>query len=78
MYSIQRLALSGPGVTVQNLGGAFRYHYRYEGLHLLFTRSGTYYLLPVRWNPQLALTYILDDSDQIRIELYPGQRPLSD
>jgi len=75
VYSIQRLALSGPGVTVQNLGGTFRYHYCYEGLRLLITRSGTYYLLPVRWNPQLALTYILDDSDQIRIELYPGERP---
>jgi hypothetical protein len=46
-YSIQPLALSGPGVTVQHLSAAFRYHYNYEGLRLLIYRSGTYYLLPV-------------------------------
>jgi hypothetical protein len=75
VYSTQPLALSGPGVTVQNLGDAFRYHYCYEGLRLLTARSGTYYVLPVRWNPQLELTYILDDGDQIRIVLYSGERP---
>jgi hypothetical protein len=72
VYSIQPLALSGPGVTVQQLPNSFRYHYRYQGLRLLITRSGTYYLLPVGWDPQLDLTYILDDSDQIRIELLSG------
>jgi hypothetical protein len=72
IYSIQRLALSGPGVTVQQLPPGFRYHYRYQGLRLLTTRSGTYYLLPVGWRPQLDLTYILDDSDQIRVELLSG------
>jgi hypothetical protein len=70
VYSVQPLALSGPQVTVQDFGSAFRYRYRYEGLRLLTARSGTYYLLPVGWTPQLDLTYILDDSDQIRIELY--------
>jgi hypothetical protein len=72
VYSIQPLALSGPGVTVQQLPNSFRYHYCYQGLRLLITRSGTYYLLPVGWDPQLDLTYILDDSDQIRIELLSG------
>jgi hypothetical protein len=75
VYSIQPLALSGPGVTVQRLSTAFRYHYCYEGLRLLIYRSGTYYLLPVRWSPQLDLTYVLDDSDAIRVELYSGERP---
>ena len=41
---------------------------------MLMTRSGTYYLLPVDWNPQLDETYILYTSDQIRIELL-GQHP---
>ena len=70
VYSLQPLALPGPGVTEQHLSAAYRYHYRYQGLRLLMMRSGTYYLLPVDWNPQLDLTYILNDSDQIRIELY--------
>jgi hypothetical protein len=70
VYSTQRLALSGPGVTVQDLGTAFRYQYQYEGLRLLMVRSGIYYLLPVGWTPRLDLTYILDDNDQLRVELY--------
>ena len=74
VYSTQRLALSGPGVTVQDLGAAFRYRYEYQGLHLLIVRSGTYYLLPAGWAPQFELTYVLNDSDQIRIALYSAQR----
>ncbi len=77
VYSVRPLALSGPGVTVQHLRKTFRYHYRYQGLRLLIERSGTYYLLPVGWNPRFELTYILDDSDQIRIDLYSGERPAS-
>jgi hypothetical protein len=69
VYSIEPLALSGPGVTVQQLPAKYLYHYRYQGLRLLITRSGTYYLLPVNWSPQLDETYVFDQSDQIRIEL---------
>jgi hypothetical protein len=74
VYSVQPLALSGPGVTEQRLPATYRYHYRYQGLRLLLMRSGTYYLLPVNWNPLHDLTYILDTSDQVRIELL-GQQP---
>lgn len=76
VYSTQRLALSGPGVTVQDLGATFRYQYEYEGLRLLVIRSGTYYLLPAGWTPQFDLTYVLNESDQIRIELYSGERAI--
>jgi hypothetical protein len=69
VYSTQPLALSGPGVTVQRLPAKYRYHYRYQGLRLLLTRSGTYYLLPVDWSLQLNETYVFNESDQIRIEL---------
>jgi hypothetical protein len=78
VYSIHPLALSGPGVTVRQLPKVFQYHYRYEGLRLLTERSGTYYLLPKGWSPQLDLTYILDDSDQVRIVLYSGERFIPD
>ena len=69
VYSIDRLALSGPGVTIQSLPASYHYHYVYRGLRLLLMQSGTYYLLPVDWNPQHNLTYILNQSDPIRIEL---------
>jgi len=72
VYSPQRLALSGPGVTVQQLPPGFLYHYEYQGLRLLTTRDGTYYLLPVGWNSRLDLTYIFNESDQIRIVLLSG------
>jgi hypothetical protein len=70
VYSVQQLALSGPGVTVQQITGRGLYHYHYEGLRLLITRSGTYYLLPVGWDPEYELTYVISESDQIRIVLY--------
>lgn len=72
LYSTQRLGLSGPGVTVRQLPPGAQYGYEYEGLRLLLTRSGTYYLLPVGWYPGLNDTFIIDDSDTIRIVLYSG------
>ncbi len=72
VYSVERLALSGPGVTVQQLGPGFLYHYEYQGFRLLVTRSGTYYLIPVGWQPRLDITYVMDESDQIRVELLSG------
>jgi hypothetical protein len=71
LYSVQTLALSGPGVTCQHLTSGSLYHYRYEGLRLLYVEPGTYYLLPVKWTQQEP-TYVIDDSDQIRIELSGG------
>jgi hypothetical protein len=72
VYSIQPLALRGPGVTEQALSSRYYYHYRYAGLRLLITRSGSYYILPVGWSLQDGnnITYIFHDSDQIRIEEY--------
>jgi hypothetical protein len=69
VYSSQPLALVGPGLVIQSLPATYRYHYRYLGLRMLLMQSGTYYLVPVGWSPQYDLTYILDQSDPIRIEL---------
>ena len=70
IYSTQRLDLSGPGISVQTLPPGSPYHYRYTGLRLLLVQSETYYLLPVNWAPQLSFTYIVNGSDQTRIDLY--------
>jgi hypothetical protein len=72
VYSVESLALSGPGVTCESLPAGSLYHYRYEGLRLLYVDSGTYYLLPVNWASQQDPTYIFNGSDQIRIELSGG------
>ena len=73
VYSVQRLAMGGsPGLISQPLGPGALYRYEYQGLRLLLFRSGTYYLVPVGWNPRQDHTYIFDDSDQIRITLLSG------
>ena len=71
VYSTEPLALSGPGVTIEQFPIRFRYHYRYQGLRLLISRSPTYYILPVAWDREYDITYILDSS-QVRIELLSG------
>jgi hypothetical protein len=70
VYTTQPLALYGPGVYIHTLPRGSLYHYRYGGLRLLTVRSGTYYLLPLDWSPHKDLTYIIDSSDQVRVELY--------
>jgi hypothetical protein len=72
LYSTQRLGLNGPGLRVIPLPPGGAYHYEYLGLRLLLARSGTYYLLPVDWFPGADDTYVIDDSDTIRVVLYSG------
>jgi hypothetical protein len=68
VYSEQPLGLSGHGIQAQPLPGT-GYHWRYEGLRLLTVRSGSYYLFPARPTSGPEPTYILDDSDGVRIVL---------
>jgi hypothetical protein len=70
LYSVQPLALAGPGLTVQSFPASSFYHYRYNGLRLLYVSSGTYYLLPVGWTRVFGLTYIITQNDQIRIVVF--------
>jgi hypothetical protein len=72
VYSAQSLNLSGPGVTCAKTGSDTGYPFQCAGLRLLYFQSGTYYLVPDLWNQQHGHTYILDDSNQIRIELSAG------
>jgi hypothetical protein len=44
------------------------------GLVLYFARGRHYYLLPVGWTRNLDATYVLQDGDGIRVELYAGTR----
>jgi hypothetical protein len=69
VYSTQRLALSGPLVSLRKFPAQYHYRFEYQGLRLLLDRAGTYYLLPVGWNPGLDITYVLTGSDSLRVEL---------
>lgn len=72
LLSTARLSLAGPGLTVEDLGSAARYRYRYTGLRRLIERNGRYYLLPVGWNSRTGPTYVIQDGEGIRVELLPG------
>lgn len=75
VFSVNRLAISGPGIIQGSLPPGNFYRYYYTGLRLLTMRSGTYYLLPVKWTPLYDPTYIVNGSDQVRINLYGGVQP---
>jgi hypothetical protein len=76
VYSAQPLDLSGPGVRCVRVHPGSGYPYECTGLRLLWSESGMYYLLPEGWTLDERM-YILDDSNQIRIELSPGCTPKS-
>jgi NADPH:quinone reductase-like Zn-dependent oxidoreductase len=69
LYATGPLGLSGPQVSEQTLPAGSLYRYRYQGLRLLTMRSGSYYLLPAGWSPQHDHVYVINDTDQVRIEL---------
>ncbi|MGW0845028.1 hypothetical protein ACWD26_33820 [Streptomyces sp. NPDC002787] len=76
VLSTDRLSMSGsPGPLVEDLGEEQHYRYRYSELRLLVERDKRYYLLPLGWRHRTGPTYVIDDDDSVRIELYPGVQP---
>ncbi|WP_406838892.1 hypothetical protein ACICHK_26900 [Streptomyces sp. AHU1] len=76
LLSTERLTMAGsPGPLVQDLGAGQHYRYRYSRLHLLVERDKRYYLIPMGWDHRTGPTYVIDDDDSVRIELYPGTQP---
>jgi len=50
VYSTSNLLLTGPGITVSDITASqSAYHFRYDGLRLLVSSGGQYFLLPSRW-----------------------------
>jgi hypothetical protein len=60
VYSTDSLLISGPGITTADIQvPRSEYHFRYDGLRLLVSSGGQYFLLPSRWRqgdgPVIAL-----------------------
>ncbi|MDG4536358.1 hypothetical protein [Streptomyces sp. AV19] len=74
VLSTDPLAIAGipQGPAVEDLGKGRHYRYRYTRLRLLVERGKRYYLLPLGWRHRTDPTYVIEDDDSIRIELYPG------
>lgn len=76
LLSTERLNMSGsPGPLVEDLGTGQHYRYRYSRLRLLVERDRRYYVIPLGWDHRTGPTYVIDDDDSVRIELYPGTQP---
>lgn len=72
VLSRKDLALSGPGVTTAKGAATGAYPYRYEGLRLFVHRDGRWFLLPAGWRRDNgARTFIVADTDDIRVEVRP-------
>ncbi|MET9386918.1 hypothetical protein ABZY09_39300 [Streptomyces sp. NPDC002928] len=75
VLSTEQLTIKGPGLKAEDLGKGRHYRYRYSGLRLLVERDRRYYLLPLDWNHDTDATYVIEDDESIRIDLYPGTQP---
>ena len=74
LYSVDKIALSGPGVSVDPLNLAdSKYRYRYSGLRLLAYSSGKYILLPQHWQHGRDSAFVVSDDENVRVDVIaPG------
>jgi hypothetical protein len=74
VYSLQRLQITGPGITVTRLPGTgAAFAYRYNGLRPLIHSGGHWFLLPAGWTHTNGATVIIlpDTAPGIRVDLAP-------
>ena len=74
VYSLQRLQITGPEVTVTRLPGTgAAFAYRYDGLRLLVHSGGHWFLLPAGWTHTngATVTILPDTASGIRVDLAP-------
>lgn len=70
VYSAERLAITGSGVVVDEIGqDDTRYRYRYSGLRLMLAAQGKYILLPAGWRKGEGSAYVLPDDASVRIDV---------
>jgi len=69
VFSERRLALAGPGLTVDQVGGQdSKYRFRYVGLRQLLRGGNRYFLIPTDWQRGEDAVIQLSESDEVRIE----------
>jgi uncharacterized membrane protein len=73
VYSERSLGLTANGVKVQQLpGNDSQYSYQYSNLRLLFYANGQYFLVSSSWRRGRDPVFLIDESNDIRFEFYPG------
>jgi hypothetical protein len=67
VYSGERLAISGPGVTVSVLDSSSEpYKFSYQGLRLLGKMHDSLYLVPMGWEPGRDRVFVIKDLPGLR------------
>lgn len=74
VFSTDRLSMTGRGLQVKDLGERVHYRYRYTGLRLVIERGGRYHAVAMGWQHDSDSTYVIRETDDIRVELMPGAR----
>ena len=70
VYSADRIALNGPGITVESIvQPGTKYHYQYTGLRFLAHPSENYLLLPSGWKKGRDRVFLLRDDGSIRLDI---------
>ncbi|MEE2033527.1 hypothetical protein [Rhodococcus chondri] len=70
LYSVDRLAIDGPGVVVDTLTqDGSRYAYRYSGLRLLIRSDGRYLFVPAGWRKGVDSVFVIDAEQSVRIDV---------
>lgn len=70
IYSTDRIAISGSGVTVDEIPQTgSRYRYRYGGLRLLVQAGGRYILIPAGWKKGYDSVFLVPIDNTIRLDI---------
>jgi hypothetical protein len=70
IYSSDRIAISGPGIAVDEIRQTgSKYRYRYSGLRLLVQAGGKYVLIPVGWNKGHDSVFLIQIDGTIRLDV---------
>ncbi|MGI5378521.1 hypothetical protein ACQEV2_30580 [Streptomyces sp. CA-251387] len=74
VFSTDQLSMTGRGLQMKDLGKQMHYRYRYTGLRLVIERGGRYHAVAVGWQHDTDSTYVIRETDDLRVELMPGAR----
>ena len=70
LYSVKRIQLTGPGVTVEEIRqDNSRYRYQCRGLRLLARTRDQYLILPAGWQKGRDSVSRVPDDDTVRIDI---------
>jgi hypothetical protein len=70
VYSVERIAVSGPGITSSSISQpGEKYHFQYTGLRFLGRGPDKLLLAPAKWQHGRDRVFLVRDDDSVRIDI---------